>query len=199
MIARIFCVLALWMCFVPAVAAQETPTEKEDPPPSPPPTAPPPPPPDYKWFAGGAVGLSFGNQVNYIEFSPIIGYQVAPKFQLGGSLTYRYRKDKRFEPDLSTTDLGASVLGRYFFFGPIFVQAEVERLRWEYIDQFGEDIFDTVKETYTGLYGGIGFVQQSGGRGALYMAFLWDFNYKNDEPNPRNDPFRIQIGYGVRF
>ena len=188
--------LSILCLFLPlAAAAQSSQTS----PPTPPPTAPPPPPPEYKWFAGGAVGLNFGSQVNYIEFSPIIGYPIFPKFQLGASLTFRYRKDKRFEPDLSTTDFGASLVGRYFVFGPIFLQAEVERIRFEYIGQISEDEFDTVKSTYTGLYGGFGFVQAAGGRGAMYMSFLWDFNYDENVANPRNDPFQVQIGYGVRF
>ena len=188
-------VFLCFACLVLPFAAAAQGTQAS--PPATPPAAPP--PPEYKWFAGGAVGLAFGNQVNYLEFSPIIGYQLFPRFQIGGSITFRYSKDKRYEPDLSTTDFGASLVGRYFVFGPIFVQAEFERIRFGYPVRTEDDLIVAIESTYSGLYGGFGFVQQAGGRGALYMSFLWDFNYDKNEPNPRNDPFQIQIGYGIRF
>ena len=151
------------------------------------------------WFLGGAVGFAFGSQTNYIEFSPIVGYQIATRFQIGGSLTFRYRKDKRYEPDLSTTDIGASVLGRYFVWGPIFIQGEVERLEWEYLARTEDGGVTSVDSTYTGLYAGPGFVMASGPKSAMYMTFLWDFNYEKNVPSPNNDPFIIRIGYGFRF
>lgn len=153
-----------------------------------------------RWFVGGAVGLSFGEYVNSIEFSPQFAYQVAPKFQLGASVIYRYRKDKRFEPDLSTTDYGASLFGRYFFFDPIFAQLEVERRIWDYARLNDDDgSYEKVETDHTGLYGGFGFAFPAGHRSALFMTFLWDFNYTDSEPMPYSHPWIIRIGYGFGF
>jgi len=194
---KIFVSFALCLLVSVAVVAQEAPPTTEDPPP---PVKKPRPKIEKPWFVGGAVGLAFGSEVNYIEFSPLFGYQILPKFQLGGSLTFRYRKDKRFDPDLTTTDQGASVLGRFFVFGPIFLQAEVERLNWEYIGTADDgETFTTVESTYTGLYAGAGFVLAQTPKSAMYMTFLYDFNYEDGVPNPNSDPFLIRIGYGFRF
>jgi hypothetical protein len=154
---------------------------------------------EYPWFVGGAVGLAFGSETSYAEFSPVFGYRFSHLFQLGGSLTFRYRKDKRYEPDLSTTDIGASVVGRFFVFDPIFLQAEVERLNWEYIGWTEEDGYLTFEDTYTGLYAGFGFVQKATDRTAMYMSFLWDFAYDENEPNPNTHPWLIRIGFGFSF
>jgi hypothetical protein len=153
---------------------------------------------EYPWFVGGAVGLAFGSETSYAEFSPIFGYRFSPLFQLGGSLTFRYRKDKRYEPDLSTTDFGASVVGRFFVFDPIFLQAEVERLKWEYVVAT-EGGFEAVEDTYTGYYAGFGFVQKASERVAMYMSFLWDFAYDENEPSPNTRPYLIRIGFGFSF
>jgi len=153
---------------------------------------------EYPWFVGGAVGFAFGSETSYAEFSPIFGYRISQKFQLGASLTFRYRKDTRYEPDLSTTDFGGSIVGRYFFFNPLFLQAEVERLGWDYVART-DNGFETINSTYTGLYAGFGFVQQAGKRSAMYMSFLWDFAYRSDEPSPNTHPWLIRIGFGFTF
>jgi hypothetical protein len=156
-----------------------------------------PPPPD-PWFVGGAIGFAFGDDVNYAEFSPILGFRVSQKFQLGASLTFRYRKDKRYEPDLSTTDAGGSLFGRYFVLDPIFLQVEVERLNWEFVDIL-DDEFVVVDSVYTGYYAGLGYYLPMGSNGAMYMSFMWDFSYDSNEPSPNPHPWLIRIGYGVTF
>jgi len=178
-----------------SVAGQEKPSGREE---SPPPQGTGSPPPPDPWFVGGAVGLAFGDEVNYIEFSPIAGYRISRKFQLGATLTFRYRKDKRFEPDLSTTDVGGSLFGRYFVLDPIFLQVEVERLNWEYLVIVNDD-YVAVDSVYTGLYAGIGYSLPMGPNAAMYMSFLWDFAYDSNEPSPNPHPWLIRIGYGVVF
>jgi hypothetical protein len=153
---------------------------------------------EYPWFVGGAFGLAFGSETSYAEVSPIFGYRFSPVFQLGGSLTFRYRKDKRFDPDISTTDVGGSIVGRFFIFDPVFLQAEVERLNWEYV-VVSEEGYGTVEDTYTGYYAGFGFVQRASKRVAMYMAFLYDFAYDENEPSPNTRPFLVRIGFGFAF
>ena len=130
---------------------------------------------------------------------PLSSHTASPKkFQLATRLTFRYRKDKRYEPDLSTTDIGAAFLGRFYVFDPVYLQAEVERLNWDYVART-EEGYETVEDTYTGYYVGFGFVQNAGGRVAMYMSFLWDFAYDKNEPSPNTNPWLIRIGFGYTF
>ena len=154
---------------------------------------------EYPWFAGGLFGVAFGSETGYVEVSPILSYRFSRAFQLGTRLTFRYRKDKRYEPDLSTTDMGGSLLARFYVFDPIYLQAEVERLNWEYIGITENGDYTTVEDTYNGYYGGFGFVQKAGGRFAMYMSFLWDFAYDDNEPSPNEHPWLIRIGFGYTF
>lgn len=153
---------------------------------------------EYPWFVGGAVGFAFGSETSYAEFSPVFGYRFSHLFQLGGSLTFRYREDKRYDPDLSTTDYGGSLVGRFFVYNPIFLQAEVERLNFDYLVGTEEGV-EVREDTYTGYYAGFGFVQGAGSRVNMYMSFMYDFSYKNDEPSPNTRPWLVRIGVGYSF
>jgi hypothetical protein len=188
------CMLTLALLLAAPAGAQE----EKPPPPTHPPPQQQPVQKTYAWYVGGNVGLAFGDPVSYVEFSPTVGYMLFPRFQLGGRLVYRYRRDKRFEPDLSTTELGGALFGRYYVWGPVFVHAEAERTNWEYVTQIG-DGYTTVKSDYTAFYGGAGFQVPTGGRAAMYMSFLYDFNFDDNVPHPSSDPFVIRIGYGVFF
>jgi len=154
---------------------------------------------EYPWFAGGLFGVAFGSETSYVEISPILSYRFSRAFQLGTRLTFRYRKDKRYEPDLSTTDIGGSLLARFYVFDPIYLKAEVERLNWEYIGITDDGYYTTVEDAYTGYYAGLGFVQRAGGRVAMYMSFLWDFAHDDNEPSPNERPWLIRIGFGYTF
>jgi hypothetical protein len=154
---------------------------------------------EYPWFAGGLFGVAFGSETGYVEISPILSYRFSRAFQLGTRLTFRYRKDKRYEPDLSTTDTGGSLLARFYVLDPIYLQAEVERLNWEYIGISDDGYYTTVEDTYTGYYAGFGFVQTASNRVAMYMSFLWDFAYEDNEPSPNERPWLIRIGFGYTF
>jgi len=153
---------------------------------------------EYPWFVGGLVGLAFGSETSYAELSPIASYRFSNLFQVGTRLTFRYREDKRYEPDLSTTDMGVAVLGRFYVFDPIYLQAEVEWINWEYIG-ITEEGYESVEDVYTGYYAGFGFVQNAGSRVAMYMSFLWDFTYDENEPSPNTNSWLIRIGFGYTF
>jgi hypothetical protein len=158
----------------------------------------PPSAPSYRLFVGGGLGLAFGSDVDYIEVAPLIGYRLSDRAQIGGTLLYRYRKDRRYEPDLSANDYGASVFGRYIVIEPLYLQLEVEQIRWEYFayDPVGDD-YGTVKSDYTGLYGGVGFALPAGPRAATYLSILYDFAFDSSKPSPHSDPWVFRIGVGV--
>jgi len=115
---------------------------------------------------------------------------------LGGSLVYRYRNDKRFEPDLTSTDLGGSLFGRYFVYAPFFLHLGVEHLTWEYYDPF-QDELTKIDANHTGVLIGPGFTLSMGPRAATYFALLYDVNYDNNGPNPYDEPWVFRIGFGI--
>lgn len=149
-----------------------------------------------RMYLGGWLGATSGDNIDLVEVAPELGFRVTPKFHLGGSLIYRYRKDKRFEPDLSTTDLGGSLFGRYFAYGPLFVHLGAERVTWEFLERTPEGL-GTVDADHMAILLGPGFALPMGANAATYFSVLYDLNYDNDGPNPYDRPWFVRIGVGV--
>ena len=177
---------------------------QDDPAPSPPPPAavtepdlPAEPKLRDRFYVGGWLGGSYGDVISSVQIAPEIGFIVVPRFHLGGSVVYRYRKDKRFEPDLSTTNVGGSLFGRYFVYAPIFLQAGVEQLDWEYVAPDADGIFSTFAADHTAVLLGPGFALPIGPGAATYMTFLYDVNYDSDGPYPYDRPWMIRVGVGI--
>ncbi len=150
-----------------------------------------------RFYVGGWLGASYGDVISTIQVAPELGFILVPKFHLGGGLVYRYRKDERFEPDLSTTDLGGSFYGRYFVYAPFFLQGGIEQLSWEYPAFGNNGMIEVTDADYTAVLLGPGFAISMGPRAATYMTLLYDVNYKSDEPNPYDRPWMIRIGVGI--
>lgn len=187
----------LLLVTIPALAQEEgTPEEPEQSETAPPPPYKPKKPILSRMYVGGWLGASVSSAVDRVEVAPEIGFQVTPKVQLGGSLVYRYRNDKRFEPDLTSTDLGGSLFGRYFVYAPFFLHLGVEHLSWEYYDPLQDDLVK-IDANHTGILIGPGFALSMGPRAATYFAFLYDVNYDNNGPNPYDKPWVFRIGFGV--
>ena len=163
-------------------------------------TSPPPAPTSSvkeRFYVGGWLGAAFGDVVSSVQVAPELGFIINPKIHLGGSLVYRYRKDKRFEPDLSTTDLGGALYGRYFVYAPIFLQAGVEQLNWEFPVNTPGGAFDVIDANHTAVLIGPGFALPLGPKAASYMTFLYDVNYDSSGPNPYDRPWMIRVGVGI--
>ena len=161
---------------------------------APPPTAPPPSVRD-KLFFGGGVGLSFG-EVDYVEIAPLIGYRFHPKMDGGIQLIYRYRNDSRYPDDLSTSDYGANVFGRYFVKPNIFLQGEYEYLNYEFV----RADLSTGRDNFGSVLAGGGFHQPMGRTAGFYFSALYNFSYNdNDLYSPYSDPWVIQVGVTAGF
>ena len=146
-------------------------------------------------WVGGGIGLAFGT-VDYVEVSPLIGYSATEKFSIGGSLIYRYRKDGRYSPSVSTTDYGGSLFGRYQVTRPIFVQAEYEHLNYEYV----LPNLSTDRDTYDSVLVGPGFSHSAGGRASVFVLVLYNLTYdSNDLNSPYTDPWVYRVGVGFGF
>ena len=147
-------------------------------------------------YIGGWLGASSGGNVDRFDAAPEIGFRFNDRFHLGASVVYRYRKDKRFEPDLSTSDVGGSLFGRYFVYQPFYLQAGVEQLSWEFIGQ-GPAGPATFNADHTSVLIGPGLALPIGPRAATYMSILYDVNYDSKGPNPYDNPWVFRIGFGV--
>ncbi len=191
-------VLALIILVAAPIVAQKesAPEGVEETEPTPPPPYQPKKPLRSRMYLGGWLGASSSSAVDRIEAAPELGFQVTPKIQLGGSLVYRYRNDKRFEPDLKTSDLGGSLFGRYFVYAPFFLHLGVEHLTWEFYDPL-QDNLAKIDASHTGVLIGPGFALSMGPRAATYFAFLYDVNYDSSGPNPYDEPWVFRVGFGI--
>lgn len=183
-----FCLIALLSA---AAMAQEEPGTDTPPPPAPTSSI------KDRFYVGGWLGAAFGDVVSSAQVAPEVGFIVVPKFHLGGSLVYRYRKDKRFEPDLSTTQWGGALYGRYFVYSPIFLQAGVEQISWEFPVSTPEGDLSVIDADHTAVLVGPGFALPLGPKVASYMTFLYDVNYDSSGPNPYDRPWMIRVGVGI--
>ena len=145
------------------------------------------------WFGGG-IGLWFGD-VTSIEVQPVVGMTFTERLSGAVSVLYRYRSDDRYSPSLSTTDYGASVIGRYRVVTPVFLQAEYEYLEYEFVrTDFSKD-----RESYDSVLVGAGFSQPTGGRMAVYGVALYNLSYSESDPGPYDDPWVVRVGVTFGF
>ncbi len=146
-------------------------------------------------FAGGGMGLGFGD-VNYVDLSPFFGVAVTERVSTGVSVLYRWREDRRYDPDVTTIDYGAGIFTRIGIIDPIFAHVEYEYLSWEFI----YPDLSTERRGYSSILGGIGFAQPLGGNATFYTTFLYNFTYDSSELiKPYNSPWVIRAGVGFWF
>ena len=186
-IALLFCALASG----PAAAQQEPPPPSSAGKPAPPKAATKP----KRFFVGGGLGIGFGD-VTWIEVSPLLGYRVAPRLTIGGSLLYRYRDDERYAEDLTASDYGAGGFVRGDVYEGFFVQGEYEYLSYEFPLAAG----GTDREGFSSILVGPGYSSPLGGRASLYVAALYNFSYDQDDlTSPYDDPWVIRVCVGFAF
>ncbi|MFH0893403.1 MAG: hypothetical protein V2A54_03115, partial [Bacteroidota bacterium] len=82
-----------------------------------------------RFYTGGTVGLMFGNKTN-IEVSPMLGYDIFPKFSMGLGFTYLYYrfKDPYSQYKYSTNIWGLRGFARFLIIEQAFVYGEYETL-----------------------------------------------------------------------
>jgi hypothetical protein len=147
-----------------------------------------------KWWVGGALGVSFGGNVDFVSLEPAAGYWINPKLTVGGRLIFRYRKDKRLD-DEGRTDYGASVLTRYFVIKNVFVQGEYEYLSYEVPGTGGS----TERDGYGSLLGGAGYSVRMTRNSSFHVLGLYNFTWDEDEMSPYAEPWILRLGVGFRF
>lgn len=149
--------------------------------------------PRDRWFAGGGIGLSFGT-VDFIEIVPVIGYRFTPRIHAGLQLLYRYRNDGRYVEDVTTTDYGGTVFGRFFVGEGVFFEVDYEYISFELVN------FDlsTYREDEGNVLGGIGYSAPISRHAGFFVVVLYNFTY-DDRFSGYEDPWLIRAGVTVGF
>lgn len=143
-------------------------------------------------FFGGGFGLQFG-YMTLIEVSPLVGYNITPKFSIGLSPTYKFYKYNDYygqNLDLKTNVWGGSIFSRYYIFESVFAHVEYESLLYN----TQTPGFPETKQQYNSFFVGGGYNQRIGGNSGMYIMVLWNLNDTPDSPyiNPI-----IRVGFSV--
>jgi hypothetical protein len=148
-------------------------------------------------FYGGFIGLSFGSG-QYIELSPLVGYRFSADFGAGAGLLFRYRKDDYYGRDVSLTDYGGNLFGRYYLGSGVFAQAEYDYTNYEYVSDSSTSF--TERQPYSAFLAGLGYSTAVGSSAGVYILVLYDFNYSGSNPsNPYNSALQYRVGVSFGF
>jgi hypothetical protein len=158
---------------------------------------------ENKWYYGGTVGFNFWSDYFYLSLNPLVGYQISPKFSIGGKLMYAYINDQRYEPfELTSHNYGAGLFARFTPIYQIYLHAEFDYASYEdytiYTPVLGEPYVESERNWVPFLLLGGGFVQRVGANAAVYVEVLFDVIHDENSPYEDWDPI-ISIGGGVGF
>ncbi len=151
-------------------------------------------PPAKKFFAGGGLGLSFGD-VDYVSLMPWFGYQFNPRVAAGVGVEYAYLNDNRYDPALSTSDYGVNVFTRITIVPGAFAAVEYEYLRYEYYATSNQKVSDD----YSSIFVGGGLAQPMGGNAVFIVSAMYNLSWSEIDPSPYDSPWVITAGVSVGF
>ena len=153
-----------------------------------------------KWYYGGTIGFNFWGDYFYLSVNPLVGYQISPKFSVGGKLQYAYINDQRYEGlELTSHNYGAGLFARYRPIYQIYLHAEFDYASYENYTIYANPYRAESERNWVPflLLGG-GLVQRVGPNAAVYVEVLFDVIQDENSPYEDWDPI-ISIGGGVGF
>ena len=145
-----------------------------------------------RFYVGGNFGVQLGT-VTLIDISPLIGYRLTEKFNVGAGVSYQYYRDSRWGVPYETNIYGGRAFASYYIFRDIFAHAEYELLSLEAYDSQLNEFF---RKNVHGLLVGGGYRQWVGQRLFMNIMVLWNLNETIDYPY-NNPIFRVGIGVGL--
>jgi len=155
---------------------------------------------DSKFFTGGSLGLQFGS-ITLVDVSPIVGYRLTDKVDIGIGITYKYYKSyiidlsTNTQYDFASNIFGGSVFARYHFTDNFFGHVEVEYLNYTFDNyQYGFKQNQTVD--ITSIFVGGGYRQPMGSNSYLTLMVLYNLN--ETQYSPYSNPI-IRVGYTIGF
>ena len=138
-----------------------------------------------RWYWGGSLGANIGN-TTFIDVSPLIGYRITEAFSIGAGYTFNYISGN----GQSVTLNGLRSLARYDVLPTLFLQAEVEGLRYTFNGQEGQFV--------TRLPVGGGYRQRMGGNSFFVIEALYDLLY-DEADNLYPNPLILRMGGTIGF
>lgn len=144
-----------------------------------------------KLFWGGNVGAWIGNPT-FVDLSPLIGYKVTEKFQVGIGGIYNYYSYTYNNYKYSVNFYGGRVMARYFILENVYAQAGYDRINRDNPYSYKPDARIWIENFLVG--GGLRYPVSD----HIYCAAsaLWNLN---DTPlSPYPNPI-IQIGFAGSF
>jgi hypothetical protein len=152
------------------------------------------------WYYGGTVGFNFWGDYFYLSVNPLVGYQLSPKFSIGGKVQYAYINDQRYEGlELTSHNYGAGIFARYRPIYQIYLHAEFDYASYENYTIYANPYRAESERNWVPflLLGG-GYVQRIGNNASVYVEVLFDVIQDENSPYEDWDPI-ISVGGGVGF
>ncbi len=140
-------------------------------------------------YYGGNFGMQFGT-VTLLDFSPLVGVMITPKFSSGVGITYQYFNDRRFIGG-KTSSYGGRLFSRYNIFPNIFLHAEYETINFDNYNRLSER-FERIWSN--ALFLGGGYFAPFGSRGGANFTFLYNVLHDNLR-SPYGEPYVIRVGF----
>jgi hypothetical protein len=140
-------------------------------------------------YYGGNFGMQFGT-VTLIDFSPLVGVMITPKFSSGVGITYQYFNDRRYIGGQSSS-YGGRLFSRYNVLPNIFLHAEYESINFDNYNLIS-DRFERIWSN--ALFLGGGYFAPFGPRGGANFTFLYNVLHDNLR-SPYGEPYVIRVGF----
>lgn len=143
-----------------------------------------------KIFVGGDFGGGYSTYNSYIQITPVIGYDLSRRIQIGSRLTYMHQwYQDGLGNKYNSNIYGGSLFLRYIFWKSLYVQTEYEILSAP--DYYSVDANAT--RTVKSLFAGLGFIQSISDTAFVTESVL--YNFLDNEYSPYSNPL-IRIGFG---
>jgi len=140
-------------------------------------------------YYGGNFGMQFGT-FTLLDFSPLVGVMITPKFSSGVGVTYQYFNDRRFAGG-EASSFGGRIFGRYNVLPNIFLHTEYESINFDNYNLIS-DQFERIWSP--ALFLGGGYFAPFGPRGGTNITFLYNVLHNNLR-SPYGEPYVIRVGF----
>jgi len=144
-------------------------------------------------YTGGNASINIRNGFTSIYLSPILGYNLTPRFSIGPGITYQYNKNTTTE----FHDYGGKVFVRYRAFNFLALRAEYEILSLGQ-RQSSNGTDDTGRSVFKGLFVGASYIQAiPATRNSISIMILYNLLENDFNPYSSNPTYRIGFNIGI--
>jgi len=144
-------------------------------------------------YTGGNVSMNIRNGFTSVYLSPILGYNITPRFSVGPGVTYQYNKTTTAE----FSNYGGKVFARYRALDFLALQAEYEILSFSRM-QVSNDATDTGRTIFKAFFVGASYLQEiPGTRNFVSIAILYNLLENDFNPYGTNPTYRVGFTLGI--